>query len=865
MTQKTLLRTLLTFSALLVLFSSALAQKKLFGVPEAFVLPKDYFDNSEFLKKYLYDNVGTRSKVDAWLVYSDRNGNKVYSEANESSASVATINFRELFYVVDEEGDFVRIARATSVNKLKAESITPVGWIRKDKMLLWSSGLVGEKTGIHRKAFLMNSAENIERIIQLRNEGKHLEAEFFADPQAMSPLESRNIYDHYFVYKKENGMVLLAEEAVINAFNCKTAILGWVDERRIKKWNTRISLAPNFEQEAFDERKADKWNQFRAFDSPENVAKYYKQQGIEGVLWDNDPITFPPSEMAQSDPLRFPGNTIRFPLFSQADFDGATHIRSGVIGGIRIGKNEDGSIQFDSQIPEHEYNQIKGLLSELSYKAENVNVFFVIEGTDETLAYKESVVAAIESLKENEELNSTANTKFGALIYRDVPEGERVIEFERLESNIDNVINFVREADFVNKVDQDAYTAMYYGLQEAMKVAGFRKTNTNIVVMIGSAGDFRADRDRKAAASEAGSEFFLNEEAKLGLYQNLSDLSTHLFGIQLSNANRPGVAFGAQCRGFILESAKYQYNKSQNNEYVKEMAAAKEDMELVEPSIDDPRGKNQVVLKGSRPGQILLPSAGKSLSASNIAVGLNEMISSSINFESLIADLFGSTYGAGKELDIKKFSEEGGIAAADLTSEVLKIYEEVFSKASGKSDYVMQSTEEKLLLYTDVYLPTKAMNSKYPMGSFVLYMPETDLINYQRLINRNVMSAGSGTYDQKRQAIYEMYLALIGQFASQDVLKNKKPEDFSRKEVMELMQGIEGEGLDLEMELDVSIGDILDEKVVSNPQIDELIQRFVKTSETLQLKLSLRDRDDFCYKSDNANYYYWLKLDEVEF
>lgn len=857
-----LLFTFLVGTILLLISAPVLAQKKVLGLPEAFTLPKDYFDNPEFVQKNLYDNTGSNSTTTPWIVFSDRNDNKMYDNRSESSNVIGTINFREMYYVIDQDRDWIRLAKAVRVNKLKAESVDPIGWIKKDKVLLWSSGLVGENTGIHRKAFLLNRAENIGKVIELLQKGKHLEAEFFADPQAQKALENRNIYDHYFIYKKENGMVLLAQEAQLTPFNAETALLGWVDEGRIQRWNTRISLAPNFDEPAYNERKTNDYYKFRAFDSPESVAKYVGQEGKSGVIWDNDPIVFQANQMAKSNPRRFPGNTIRFPLFNQSNFGGTSYIRSGVIGGVRIGQNTDGSLQFNSTIPEHEYNQIKAKLGELSKKGDNVNVFFIIEGTDESLPYKESLISAIESLAENAAIKETVNVQYGALIYNDVPEGDRVIAFERLQSNLENVVNFINTTDFVNKVDQDPYTAMYYALQEGLKVAGFNETSTNIVVVIGSNGDLFADKDRREAAREKNSQFLIDKNK---VVQNLSDMKTHLFSIQLSNSGRPGLAYALQSHSFILESAKYQFNRSKQNADIQELVKQNKDLQLEEPFMDLPQGKNSVVLKGSRPGQILLPSEGKSLSGDNIRNGLNEMIASSINFERFIVSVFNSVYGVGEELDIRKFSEEGGISAPDLTSEVLRVYEEIFAKTGVSSDYVMQSTEVKLMLYTEVYLPVKANNAKHPMSSYVLFMPESDLVNYLRLIDRNIMTAGTGTYDQKRAALYEMYLALIGQFASQDFLKNKKPQDFTRKDVLELMQGVQGEGLDLQVTLNVTIGDILNEKVVSNQQIDELIQRFVATSELLQKKLADRDRNDFCYKSDNDNFYYWLTIKEVEF
>lgn len=845
---------------LLSLSGTLFAQSKVKGLPEALKRPVDHFDNPEFVTKYLYENTGDKSKNDAWVVYSDRNDNPVYESNDPSSAEVSKLAFRDLCFVVDEEDNWIQIAKASGVNKLKSDDIETIGWVEKSKMLLWSSGLVGDKTGINRKAFLLNRAEDVKNIVELMQQDKHLEANFYSDPYGKTTEGDRKIYDHYFVFKRENNMYLLAEDAEIGAFNVQTKLLGWVDSRRIQQWNTRVSIEPNYSEEAYDERKKSKWNQFRAFDSPQSVADYYDQIAQAGVIWDNDPITFAPHEMADGDPRRFKGNVIRFPLFNQSQYGESEHFRSGVIGGIRIGNNDDGSLKFDTSIPEQEYAQIKAKLNEMTFKAETVNIFFVVEGTDETLAYQESIAQAITTLSENDQIKECETVKFGALIYRDIPEGDRIVEYKRLTGDLLEVVEFVRSADFVNKSDQDPYSAMYYGLKESLKVAGFSKSETNIVVLMGATGDFYADKDRRAAARENMHEALVDKNT---IFQNLSDLNAHLYGIQLSNAGRPGKAFSLQSHAFILETAKYQYNKSAKNPDVNKMMEQNDDLTLVEPSMSSPLGQTAVVLKGSKPGQLVLPAVDKSLSDANISSGLNEMISSTISFEKLVVEVFNSVYGLGEELNISKISEEGGISAADLSSEVLKIYEEIFASAGVESDYVVQSAEMKLMLYTEVYLPLKSKDAVNSMHSYVLFMPESDLRHYQNLISRNIMSADKGSYAEKREALYEMYLALIGQFASQDYLKNKKPEDMTRKEVMEIMQGIEGEGLNLQVELNVTVGDIVNEKAVKNEEIDQLIQRFVTISQELEGTLRMNENFPFCYSSDNLNRYYWLKLSEV--
>ena len=182
---------------------------------------------------------------------------------------------------------------------------------------------------------------------------------------------------------------------------------------------------------------------------------------------------------------------------------------------------------------------------------------------------------------------------------------------------------------------------------------------------------------------------------------------------------------------------------------------------------------------------------------------------------------------------------------------------------AGEYDYVVDATQLKLKLYTEVYFPYQINGAKYPLASYVLFMPEADLVEYQNLIERCVNSVSKGTYPEKRKALYEVYISLIEQFAGQKYLSNKRAEDMTHQEVMEIMQGIEKEGLELDVDLNVRIGSIRNEREVSDTEIDRLIQRFNDVSAGLEFVLKRGENYDFCFKSDNANRYYWLRLDQV--
>jgi len=841
---------------------SVFSQKKVLGLPQAFKGPMDVYDRGAAdIKRYLTGNTENKDRRTAWIVISDRNDNPVFSSNNLSSREVGKIQFRELFYVVEEKEGWIKIANVSGgVKRLKSKLIEPVGWVPKDRMLLWNVGLVDPQTKINKKAFLLNRAEDIDRVI-IRKQGlKELTVDFYSDPLAKGKEKERTIYDFYFVFKKENGMFLLGEDANLSDFNIQSKLLGWVDQRRLQQWNTRICLEPNFDFLAYSEREANKAIQIRGFGKPQEAADFSQSGNQQGVIWDSDPVKFKISEMATSDYKRFKGSVVRFPMFGKGDFGGVEHFKSGVIGSIKVLNNRNGELVFNSDIQETDMAQLKEQKAKIDYKNNNVNLFFVVEGTRRTFAFQQDIVKAIQKASRNERFRNK-NVKYGALIYRDIPEKDRITEYKKLTSDLDEITNFIGQADFSNRVDQDDYTALYYGVRQSLKVGGFDKDAINIIVLMGSGGDFSVDQLREKDASTRYPEYLIQGEEKNQIFKNLVDIDAHLYSIQLFHDGRrkTGTAYGMQSWHLILETAKYFYNDNFSISRMIAEDSGKEELMLSEPSMDHPIGLTSVSVKGSKPGRIFLPMKLKSLESTMLESGLKDMIAQSLDYHKAINDIFTENF-EGEEIDLRKFSRELGIAAPDLAPGFIDVIQEMRKNTSVDDKVIVESTGLKLIVYTEVYLPLQMKAAKKPPYSYVLFMPELDLLQYQNLINRSISSANFGTYPEKRKSLFEMYLALIEQFAGEDL---KNPEDMTREEVLQIMQGIQREGLKLDIELNVRIGDIRDERKVSNQKIDALIQRFNDVSLELEKIIKLNDRFDFCMISDTNNRYYWLKLDQV--
>jgi hypothetical protein len=90
----------------------------------------------------------------------------------------------------------------------------------------------------------------------------------------------------------------------------------------------------------------------------------------------------------------------------------------------------------------------------------------------------------------------------------------------------------------------------------------------------------------------------------------------------------------------------------------------------------------------------------------------------------------------------------------------------------------------------------------------------------------------ASTYPDKRKQLFEIHLMLIGRFTGDDQL-SKKPEDHTREDIFRLMQGLKKSGLKIECpQWNFKIGDLRNEKIVSNAEIDNIIQRYTEIKAT---------------------------------
>ncbi len=784
-----------------------------------------------------------------WTVICDRSEpelTQTYSKPDVNSQKLRNVEWLETYSVVEEEKEWVRLAKGRRKQGVEFYdgTVQDFGWIMKKNLLLWTSSLRDSKSGIHLKAFLLNKAKELKDIMKLKNKDV---ANIYKGPETVTTIGEKQIYEFYFVLKSENDRYLLCKNETTGEA-MTDEIVGWVEKRRLTEWNTRMSLEPNFDAGAFKERAANKNLICMGF-ADQQSANSYVETGVidnENMIWNNDPVRLSPEQLAKENPRRFKGAVIRFPLLTNND----KSYTSGVIGDI-VTKNT--AVSAQGKISEISYSSMVNANQKSETSRNNYNVMFLIEGTNSIASYNTAIIDAIKKLKI--EMNDIQNLKFGAAIYRDVPEKQsnKLLDIKKLTSNVDEVISFVQNAEFGRWHDNDDYTALNYGMNQALLESGLDKSHTNIICVIGSYADFIQDKVRRTDAEASNDPYMIKREKIESL---LANLGAHIVFIQAkAEDSDASEKFARQARSFILESAKLQYDEYKN------LKAYMPNMVFGNPDIDDiDEGNDLKIRNGPNIGRIIKPDVGKTLSKDKVQQVIEETFVEIKNFNDQTMKKMSRMIEDGESI-----GEISAGAFAPAMAKLLYSYLKDKKTNAYSEDDVKKLVDDKYKLYQTVYVPKKAKGARYDQMSYVLFMPKSDLEDYVKQLK--VMKRALGeTNDFRRESLYNFIVSLLERYTGNKSI-SKDANKLSTQDLRELMQGLKKEGgkggllnLSIPGQEDFNIGDIKDKRKLTDEQVQSFVTKIVEKANAIDNILEQGEDYEFSYKS-SKNRYYWIPLE----
>lgn len=253
------MRTALPLCLLLsmALLPDARAQKEPMEEPEIWKEVK--YDIGEF--KYIDEqknkrtdyekfSASKRDNKEVWRVFTDRENIPVYDEPDGKVVG-SVPGFSTRLYVYKEDGTYLLVSE---------QNRGPgTWWCRKTDLVLWRKPYKDPETGIEIKAFVVNTVKAAGEIALDANKEKY---KVLAGPSPTATvLKEKFIYDVLFVYKyvpganRGDGFYLVSQNDELSSGD-DLGLLGWVSEKRVKTWGTRLCLEPNFAPEALAERKS---------------------------------------------------------------------------------------------------------------------------------------------------------------------------------------------------------------------------------------------------------------------------------------------------------------------------------------------------------------------------------------------------------------------------------------------------------------------------------------------------------------------------------------------------------------------------------------------------------------------------------
>lgn len=797
------MKNILLFAAALILFipytnaqvpsgSRVLSQPQEYDRPNGTILPK---------------SEGTSGSD--WVVYADRDNVQTFSK-NDMKTPFKTINFLDAFYVIEEKGDFIHLVKhdpnifiSTSKSARKiANTAVDFGWADKKKMLLWKHALVSNQ-GFTIKALAISNDRNA-----LLNPAKYIRdgnvVRIYNSPDLHD--ENKNgiyLFQFLFIYKtSEDGKnYLISKTYQTTTSSIKSELLGWVPSSIVQKWEQRLCLEPNWDKAAADERintgvKATMWQ------NDVEVLSVMKGNKVQGI-WNQDPYS-----------VRFAPEWKRFPVLQKFPND---IIETGLITEI-FDKSGATAIKTPEQLAvEKKYNDLRP-------KIRSINIVFVMDGGSSMNGYYDPIINSIKKTLNFVTEDNKNKFRFGGVVYRDYseekcPTKKRDVEVLDLTPNISPVMDFFTEAsqDTKDCFDKEKPQAVYHGLNKALRMLADHKDETNIVILIGNAGNRK--QDPKGYTDE-------------GIAKLFTETETRLLVFQVNNANDKSYDdFLRQARTIITSSAKgIADNVRQRDPKI----AGK----VVEPQFSQVDNQNifqlQYPTTSPLPGMILFADKGNPMASNYLESSITSFIQQTNDgIESRLAELDAQLSGVGERSEKK------------LNAAIIYYLSKLGTDVSS-DEVIKKYTDDNYQFFIKAYTTLNIKNMQYPLFKYILFVDEDEYTDLKKALEAVVINETGSQLREKLVDVYkELILKYIGSRNEKEVL------NVHLSAVLEKVTGLPSRSEFLKK---YSIADLENRKVVTDAQLLQLMD-YMKNK--LNLLKSIRN-DEKSFFDNNDLRYYWL-------
>lgn len=626
-----------------------------------------------------------------WVVSSDRDNNIVYKTPN-GIPNGKTINFMDNFYVIGETDTYLQligydptVASSGTSRKVDMKKAEYYGWVAKEQLLLWRYSLVNPQNNFVIKGLVVH---NVSRLAQGVDGEQQLV--LYDSPTLENTLRNENdirLFEFLYIYDRKNGnyLVGLSQNLPRSTMATQRVIKGWISGKNLQLWAGRLCIEPNSSPNAAAERRA---KNIRAtiFNSYEAAKEYKSGHPAQRnkILWEDDKYEqgYPPSQK-------------RMPMLGEAENN---IYKTAVITDVYNKNNNVVLSAEDHARIDVEYNAIRD-------KKQNINMLFVIDGTESNHPFFVPIIGAIKSNLNFLEKNNK-KYKIATFIYG--KSGEGILARQPLTSNHSAVIQTLenyRNKQNLSK-DNDSPTDMYEGINTAIRTLDSKETN--IIILIGDAGN-------KLSTNS------------LNIIQKMKEKECGIISYQTHNVSgRSGRIYDEfidQTKE-LIEKSSVRGNLRPKLHYIDEGNTFR----LRYPK------------ETTLPGSLTYSDKGRIMSQSELSEEIREMIKS---FEEQHTRML-------RDLDCKIYVD----CKPDINEAVL----EYMLKEIPEID-INKIRDMDYMLFAEGYAPIQVDKLEYPLFKFVLFLSDRELYELERTMKRLVSYGNSP--NELRENIITVYKEII--------------------------------------------------------------------------------------------------------
>ncbi|MGB0931877.1 MAG: type VI secretion system protein TssR domain-containing protein, partial [Chitinophagales bacterium] len=756
-----------------------------------------------------------------WFVASDRDNNTTYQQPN-GTERMQVIHFLDKFYVVGESGEYLRLVKPVEDDNdalvdIKGELYVhgeDFGWIHKKYLLLWRHCIISPKR-MDTKAMLLNTVETISKDnITVKDLQK---ATFYKEPNLSA--ESGNtarLFNFFFVYKREGDAILLGKDNFIRDYytDYENIVMGWVPANKVIQWDHRVVTEPNWESPAVKERINN--NTKAAVFYGEFDAKAYQgnhQVNRNRILWAEKTIS----------KERELGQRIRFPII----MDDKEHLKVGAMGQI---------YNYDGEVDRESYEDLRSKVTKLKSLKRNVNIVFVVDGTQGMASYCKAIGDVI--LESNSTFRNSLNTvRFGAVVYRDIDAGQ-VTQRKLLNSDRMGVASFFHQEINTSFDDNDLGDAVNNGIYTAIKSLSLSKKETNFIVLVGGSPNHQRNDDSQVSSQELVS---LMDKYNCHLFSFLVDNQEDSKYGKRESQQKEDLIY--QVKDLLLEVANKKYKTLAANQRVAEVIKKTPDY-LQKPRLKPyPRKQNLYQLeKTAVMGSSYHAEFGTKMDIADFKEELLRiLVDSEEKTNALLDRIEYKVWGFGNE---KPQSGEASTFGASI---------EGFLQSILTEDQIRTIRDDNIQLYQPGYAPKLIEGQKFPLFKYSLFLTRLELLELYNQMKK--FSKATTSVNNARREMQEVYLDILSTYLGNE------DDSFLQMDLQEINQYIFGLPGTSDFLKDITVSDITRTDRFTNADFNRFVARLENKLQTLGDIVNSADYS-YSFKSNDISYY-WLSEDFI--